>query len=104
MCKYATVYSEGDEPNEAPHYHVVSKKAPQEVFKELEERVKEEKIKLCCPASSTDTIPAVCINLESGGQPIPEDNDVPVETDCPGHYTPISYINFSPGWIEENDH
>jgi hypothetical protein len=104
MCKYAIVYSEGDGPNEVPHYHLVSKNAPQEVFKELEEMIKQEKIIPCCPASSTDTIPAACINLESGGQPIPEDNDVPVETDCPGPYTPIPSINFSPGWIEENEH
>ena len=102
MCKYTIVYSEGNEPNEVPHYHVVSKKAPQEVFKELEEMVKQEKIIPCCPASSTDTIPAACINLESGGQTIPEDDDVPIETDCPGLYTPTTSIGFSPGWIKQN--
>ena len=84
MCKYAEVYSEGDKPGEYPHYHIVDRNASKEVFEELEEGIKEEKIKPCCPTIDENgkitQIPKECIDLQSAGQPIPE--VLPEQGDC----------------------
>ncbi|MEF3280013.1 MAG: hypothetical protein K6357_03495 [Elusimicrobiota bacterium] len=76
ICQKAIVYSEGDATNEKqPHYHVIYKEAPQEILEILE---KEYKYTLCCSPQNTSNIPQKCINLESGGIPIEEDE----EGDC----------------------
>ncbi|MCX7641831.1 MAG: hypothetical protein N2Z20_04270 [Elusimicrobiales bacterium] len=79
ICKKAIAYSEGDdsEKDEVPHYHVIYRNASKDIIDALE---KDYKYIFCCSPGNLENIPQKCIDLESGGQPVPE--SLPIESDC----------------------